>query len=88
MGVAFAHLLLLLAPVLNTNGLVGFHHICNLELGIHLLEEETVGNMREDFSFNKCVFVCVQEREGGSSMGSLNPCFIRSRCHLPNRERA
>ena len=40
MGVAFAHLLLLLAPVLDANGLVGFHHVRNLELGIHLLRGE------------------------------------------------
>lgn len=40
MGVAFAHFLLLLAPVLNTNWLVGLHHVCDLELGIHLLEKE------------------------------------------------
>lgn len=40
MGVPFAHFLLFLAPVLNANGLVGFHHICNLEFWIHLQEEE------------------------------------------------
>lgn len=36
----FAHLLLLLAPVLNANRLVGFHHVCDLELRIHLSKEE------------------------------------------------
>lgn len=61
MGVAFAHLLLLLAPVLNTNRLVGFHHICDLELRIHLLEEKTEGNMGGEF-FKVCVCVCVHSR--------------------------
>lgn len=32
--------LLLLAPVLDTNWLVGFDHIRDLELRIHLLEDE------------------------------------------------
>lgn len=41
MGMPFAHLLLLLAPVLNTNRLVGLHDVGDLELGIHLFEEET-----------------------------------------------
>lgn len=40
MGMSFAHLLLLLAPVLDANRLVGLHHICDLELRIHLSEEE------------------------------------------------
>lgn len=39
-GVSFAHLLLLLAPVLDANWLVGFHHVCDLEIWVHLLEEE------------------------------------------------
>lgn len=42
MGMPFANLLL--APVLNTNWLVGFYNVCNLELGIHLLEEEEAQN--------------------------------------------
>lgn len=40
MGMPFAHLLLLLAPVLDTNWLVGFHDVCDLELRIHLFVEE------------------------------------------------
>lgn len=40
MGVAFAHLLLLLAPVLNADWLVRLHHVVDLELGIHLSDEE------------------------------------------------
>lgn len=35
--------------------------------------------------------VCVREREGmisGASMGSFNPHFILSRCHLLSHERA
>lgn len=39
MGVAFAHILLL-APVFNTNRLVGFDHVCDLELRIHLLADK------------------------------------------------
>ena len=41
MGMAFAlFLLVLLAPVLNLDGLVSFHHVCDLQLGVHLGEEE------------------------------------------------
>lgn len=40
MGVSFAHLLLLLAPVLDADWLVGLHHICDLKLRIHLLGKE------------------------------------------------
>ena len=62
MGMSFAHLLLLLAPVLDANRLVGLHHVCDLELRIHLSEEEEEAEniyeiMREVFSM--CVCVCV-----------------------------
>ena len=61
MGVSFAHLLLLLAPVLDANWLVGLHHICDLELRIHLSEEEEAESvyeiMREVFSMSVCVCV-------------------------------
>lgn len=40
---AFAHLLFL-APVFNTNWLVGFDHVCDLELRIHLLEDKEAEN--------------------------------------------
>lgn len=39
MGMPLAHLPLL-APVLNADWLVGFHHVCDLKLGIHLQEEQ------------------------------------------------
>lgn len=61
MGVPFAHLLLLLAPVLNTNWLVGFHHVRDLKLGIHLLDEEAESVyqiIREVF----CMRVCEREK--------------------------
>lgn len=38
MGVSLAHIPLL-APVLDASGLVGFHHVGDLELGVHLREE-------------------------------------------------
>lgn len=59
MGMPFAHLLLP-APILNMNWLVGFHHICDLELGIHLLEEEPENAhyiMQEEF----CMCECAKE---------------------------
>lgn len=40
MGVAFAHLLLLLAPVLDADRLVGFHHVGDFQFWIHLLGSE------------------------------------------------
>lgn len=86
MGVPFAHLLLL-APVLNADWLVGFNHICDLEFGIHLLEEEA------EFVLNNgsgIFFVCVdmQEREviRRVSIGSFNAHFIFPRCHLLSHE--
>lgn len=62
MGMSFAHLLLLLAPVLDANRLVGLHHICDLELRIHLSEEEEeeAENIYEIMRgvFYVCVCVC------------------------------
>lgn len=43
MGMAFAQLLLL-APVFDTSWLVGFDHICDLELRIHLSEHKIAEN--------------------------------------------
>ena len=39
-GVSPAHLLLLLAPVLDPDWLVGLYHVCDLQLWVHL-EGET-----------------------------------------------
>lgn len=40
MSVALALFLALLAPVLDLDWLVGFHHICDLQLRIHLKARE------------------------------------------------
>lgn len=71
MCMPFAHLLLLLAPVLNTNRLVGFHHVCDLELRIHLSEEEE--NVYEIIREVFCTYVC--ERGGRCDKWSFN-CIL------------
>lgn len=62
MGMSFAHLLLLLAPVFNTNWLVRFNHICDLELRIHLLEEEEAENINEIIMRRDPMYVSVCDR--------------------------
>lgn len=59
-GVAFAHLLLLLAPVLNADRLVGFHHVCDLQLGVHLSGEEERASNNERGISDVCERRCVK----------------------------